>query len=878
MKQIALILFIFFISITEFFSQTFTSLGTTNLTATHSYGGVLAHRPTHSIYVIGGWFNWAYPDQIQQYDINTNTWNSPISGPAGMRSCFGYYFNINNRLFYGGGANSGYSSNNNTWEFIPPNTFASMDPIPTMTSPYGRSYCFSFSIGNYGYVGQGEGMNGSAGSITPVNDMQRFDPSVAPSTTGQWKTVKAYPGIGQSNMVAASLGGYGYAGLGSTVGGTPASQNDFYRYDPTMDTWTLMQSFPGAAREGAILLPVCNKLILMVGSNAAQTAYFDDMWEFDPNSGPTGNWTLLGHYSQVYGPSSGRGWSASAAYGTDSLFFGMGYSSTNQEESDWNLLTFNLASVSGNATICQGTNTLLSASGVPLYIWTPSAGLSNTLTTSSSVPNGTTQTTASPIVTTTYTVTDAICGQYMPVTVAVLPLPTIDVSGNSTVCSGTNVALTASGGTSYSWNTGATTNNINVSPTVTSLYNVSIYNSSVGNGLCSESANIWVSVPAIKISSHNATICSGSSTVLSASGGDSYLWSTGSTASSVVVSPVSSTSYSLSGSYGICAVSASFTVSVNALPVIVITGNTSVCGGSSTTLTASGGIKYLWNNGTTGSIITVTPTSAISYTVIVTSSFGCSDSSSVAVKLSPVIALVNSQTICSGSKATLSASGGSFYLWNTGQTNSSITVSSSFTTNYTVMVSDGNCTNSAATKLVVNSLPTVLVCCNVTINSSENVLLSFIPPVNTNDSYSWSPTSGLSSYTSYNPTANPLKSTEYFVTITDSNGCKGIDSVWVMVNIACNDIFVPNAFSPNGDGQNDVLYIETKNINCIEYMSFNIYDRWGNKVFDTTDITVSWDGKYKNRQLDPAVFVYWLQATFTDGTSINKKGNVTLIK
>jgi len=776
-----------------------------------------------------------------------------------------FTFVIKDVAYLGGGANGGsrynqfYQYNQNTGTWTNKASFIGSSAIV---------YAVSFSIGNYGYAG-----TGANGGAPGLNDFCRYDPAV-----DTWTVVASIPGA-RFGAVGFSDGTYGYVGLGLSVcDGSTLPYNDMYRYDPAssppLGTWTAMASMPNQqGGEEAAYFVLCNKLIVTLGdtiNNCGGNKNTPQTWMFDPTDGPVGKWSRLPDFPGTVAYCA-RGF----AIGNTGYVEGGTDINTGVTTSQLWSYTPTLISVSAtNVTICSGTNTLLSANGSSLYKWSPASGLSSTVTTSSSVPGGTTQTIASPLVTTTYTVTEAICGQYTSVTVNVLPSPTINTSGNTTICSGSTTNVSAFGGSviSYLWNTGATTDNINVSPASTAIYNVS-----AGNGLCSANGSVRVSVPVINISSHNATVCSGSSASLSASGGDSYLWSTGSTAPSITVHPSSVSSYSLTGTVGICSVSASYTVAVYPLPVISIGGNTSICGGSNSTLSASGGTKYLWSTGATVNNISINPTGNTSYTVIVTSALGCTDSSSVMVTLLPVIALANSQTICSGSTAQLSATGGSIYLWNTGATNNFITVNPTSTTNYTVTVSDGNCNNSAGTIVVVNPLPNATACCNATVISGQAVSLA-VNPANTNNNYSWTPDTELTSNTIYNPMANPTKTTEYYVTLTDSNGCQKKDSVWVIVNIICKDIFVPDGFSPNGDLINDVLYIKTENNNCIQSMVFNIFDRWGNKVFSSIDPAVGWNGYFNNKLMDLAVFVYSLQATLIDGSSINKKGNVSLVK
>ncbi|MFZ1664730.1 MAG: gliding motility-associated C-terminal domain-containing protein, partial [Flavobacteriales bacterium] len=104
------------------------------------------------------------------------------------------------------------------------------------------------------------------------------------------------------------------------------------------------------------------------------------------------------------------------------------------------------------------------------------------------------------------------------------------------------------------------------------------------------------------------------------------------------------------------------------------------------------------------------------------------------------------------------------------------------------------------------------------------------------------------------------------------------DSVFVKVHeLLCDDpdIFVPDAFTPNGDGSNDVLFVRGLNIASLD---FQVFDRWGETVFRTTDQKQGWDGAYKGKPVDPAVFVYWLKVGCKDGQDFFTKGNVSVIR
>jgi len=125
---------------------------------------------------------------------------------------------------------------------------------------------------------------------------------------------------------------------------------------------------------------------------------------------------------------------------------------------------------------------------------------------------------------------------------------------------------------------------------------------------------------------------------------------------------------------------------------------------------------------------------------------------------------------------------------------------------------------------------------------------------------------------------SPQITTTYTVTLTDSNGCVSTDDVNVFLAINCGDLFVPTAFSPNDDAINSAFRIKI-NANCVQSMQLQVFDRWGELMFETTNPVDSWDGKYKGKELDPAVFVYVLDIQFVGEQESNRyKGNLTLIK
>ena len=145
-------------------------------------------------------------------------------------------------------------------------------------------------------------------------------------------------------------------------------------------------------------------------------------------------------------------------------------------------------------------------------------------------------------------------------------------------------------------------------------------------------------------------------------------------------------------------------------------------------------------------------------------------------------------------------------------------------------------------------------------------------------SFEWFPDGTLDNNTISNPLATPEETTEYTVVATDANGCQDTAVVLVvLVNLECEEpfLFMPNAFSPNGDGENDVLYVEG---NTIDEMELAIYNRWGQKVFESFDKNNGWDGYFNNELLEPDVYGYYLKIRCFNGDDYFKKGNINLIR
>ncbi len=249
----------------------------------------------------------------------------------------------------------------------------------------------------------------------------------------------------------------------------------------------------------------------------------------------------------------------------------------------------------------------------------------------------------------------------------------------------------------------------------------------------------------------------------------------------------------------------------------------------------------------------------------------------ITVKAKPVATVSGLDSACLGVPMTLSASGGSNgYKWSTGATTSSITVTPPATTTYWVTASNGACSSPRdSVKVVVFPLAVGTAGDDTTIISGGMANI-FVKPTVAGQTYVWSPNTNLVCDTCPATIATPTVTTQYVVYITTMPGkCAKSDTVTVIVNEDCGHVFVPDAFSPNGDGQNDILFVRAK---CAVTMDFTVYDRWGNKVFESTNPNVGWDGKYDGKPMNTGTYVYYVNVLTSDNKNFVQKGNVTLVR
>jgi gliding motility-associated-like protein len=304
---------------------------------------------------------------------------------------------------------------------------------------------------------------------------------------------------------------------------------------------------------------------------------------------------------------------------------------------------------------------------------------------------------------------------------------------------------------------------------------------------------------------------------------------------------------------------------------------------------------WLWSFGDNTSSALQNPshiyTTSGNYNVqlIVSNSSGCKDTTVFQIDNSTSFSVSPTTSICEGSNAQLNATGGLAYQWvpSTGLNNATIAnpiASPTNTTTYTVQISGVNnfgdtCTVSLNTTINVfspSTFPLSIAADADTIFQGESTILHAI--TDTTLTISWSPAQTLSNTNSFNPIASPQSTTTYTLTLVDTSGCaKSVTYTIYVVSKLCNGetVFVPNTFTPNDDGRNDVLYVRS---NTITNLYFAVYNRWGELLFETTDVRKGWDGNFGGKPCDPAVFAWYLKGDCANGEKIKLKGNVTIVR
>ncbi len=314
---------------------------------------------------------------------------------------------------------------------------------------------------------------------------------------------------------------------------------------------------------------------------------------------------------------------------------------------------------------------------------------------------------------------------------------------------------------------------------------------------------------------------------------------------------------------------------------LLITPTDATCNGSdngTAFVTPNGGtqpIGYLWSNLQTSD--TITGLAPGSYTVTGTDASGCSGTAGTIInEPAPLVfALGNDTSVCEGVVVVIDAGTGySTYLWSNGSNAQVINPVTSG--NYSVTVTDANgCTASDALSVTFTPIPQIDLGPDKIAYEDEHVgIFAYITGAPGAGTYVWTPDTLLSCSTCQNTVALAEDTITYVLQYTDANGCKSSDTITLNV-IPVGQVFWPNVFTPNGDGNNDIFLPLGESVKLIAWRIFN---RIGEKVFDSNSMNIGWDGNYKGKPAPPNVYVYYAEVTFMNNVTQKYKGSITLVR
>jgi gliding motility-associated-like protein len=325
------------------------------------------------------------------------------------------------------------------------------------------------------------------------------------------------------------------------------------------------------------------------------------------------------------------------------------------------------------------------------------------------------------------------------------------------------------------------------------------------------------------------------------------------------------------------------TITIHDVPAVTATSNSPICESTNLALNASGGTAFSWTGpaGFTSSqqspSFIVQANGAGQYNVVITDQFGCTNTASTNAAIIPKpTAVVNAdKSICEGANTILSASGGDDYLWSpaTGLSAANVpgpTATPAETTVYTVAVTNSSaCTDTASVKITVLKKPTASAGEDRVIIKGESVTLDGTVG-GSEVSYSWSPADFLNDPSLMQPLTKTPYDTTYTLNVISNAGCgSATDNVFVKV---FNDIYIPTAFSPNDDGNNDTWRIEA--LVAFPKAVLTVFNRYGAKIFEGSGGNF-WDGKYKGEIQPVGAYIYMIN--FNSGRPL-KKGWIMIVR
>ncbi|MFN8714272.1 MAG: kelch repeat-containing protein [Bacteroidota bacterium] len=676
------------------------------------------------------------------------------------------------------------------------------------------------------------------------NDMWKYDPttnlwtwmsgSSTPNLPANWGTLQV---PAATNTPGAR---YSYSKWKDTQGRfwfyggqlllTP-KMSDMWMYDPTTNLWTWMagpntnnppstfqtqcqftSAYPQGRFEGRTCwTDECGNFWQWGGFSSAGA--LNDLWMFDPLTSQFnwigGNFLINqpGNYGTLqvpaatnYPESAGGSVSFQDLVG-DFWMFGGWTATSGRTNALWRYQRDPLCPASSllNATFSLNTSTTgcaplpvvfspVSSNPQVQYNW--NFGDTNTTADTSSLPQPSYTFTQAGTYTVTLIITGpATCGptsDTATVVVTVQPAPVVDLGSDTILCASSLLLDAGANAATYAWSTGDTTQTITASAS-------GIYSVVVTNGACSDTDSVQVQIVLPPAIGNDTNICQGQTVQLNGGAGATWLWSTGDTASVITVTTAGI--YWVETTTPPCVLRDSIIVQVDPVPLVNLGPDSLVCPDNVLVLDAGNpGAVFTWNTGEQTQ--TILPDSSGTYSVQV-SLGNCltADTVNVVYLLRP--GLQRELTLCGGLGLELDASvaGASAWLWNTGATTSSISVSEPGV--YTVLITAGSC-------IIADTI--------------------------------------------------------------QINGVSGVGA-----------LFVPNTFTPNGNGNNDKFTAYGEGITDFHLL---IFDRWGQLICETTDIVNGWDGTYKGTivQIDTYVYQIEYRSTCTGGALVRRYGHVNVIR
>lgn len=542
---------------------------------------------------------------------------------------------------------------------------------------------------------------------------------------------------------------------------------------------------------------------------------------------------------------------------------------------------------SPDQTICLGQSVTISASGGITFSWT------------GGVTASTSSITVSPLTSTYYyiEVSNATCSVFDTVLVNVDAMLTPLINGPASICSGQNLVLTASGGSNYIWSGGITSSSsvVNDTPVVDTYYYLSTANS-CGTYFDSLFVDVIPAPQALIVG--DSSICPGETVILMGTGGGNYYWNGSAIAGndSLLVSPLSSSTYTLIVEDSLCSsLPFSFTVNVLGGPSVSIVGQDSICMGQSAVYSAQvtsgqSPFTYSWSNGGNTVSTNFTPAVTSTLTIIVSDQNGCSDTASLSIYPInyPDAFFAGEISGCAPLNAAFTnfSTGATSYSWNFGDGNNSSSVNpvnTYFTQgSYNVTLIAYNSIGCADT-MTLNSYVTVLDSpladiAVQSLNSTElnNYMISN-QMLNADSCILYFGDGQLLQGCNWQSVIHnyPIDG-EYTIVqiVTNSVGCS--DTAEVVIEVESESTFyAPNAFTPGQNGKNDRFNVYGVGLDEFKMM---IFDRWGELIFETTDIYEGWDGTYKGTPVELGVYVW--KVDFIDKKLGNQYriGHVTVVR